>query len=239
MLLALVLYLYDSLLLLAANEAVLVRGVRGRWRGEFGLSHWRVRGKEPYLPNPLTPFLPLFRLRWSLEGDAHEELGGPLRIPNAAPIFGAFSAISGLCIFVLFPIGLFQYPLLTMPAIVLLYANVIAAIGTTFALRTNFCLSTRECAGLCFECLACPPFAVNLLRRLCARVRPEESFTSAARRLLGAEALECAMVQCLAKLDEQLDYEPEGTPRMRAMQDAKARFGAPTQATTTTERAEQ
>ena len=37
------LYLKDCFLLLGRDEAVLVRGWRGRWRAGFGLLDWRLR----------------------------------------------------------------------------------------------------------------------------------------------------------------------------------------------------
>ena len=67
MLVALGLYIFDSSLFLANNEAALLRVQDGRWVARFGLDRWRLGGKEPYIPNPATPHCPLFKLHWRFE----------------------------------------------------------------------------------------------------------------------------------------------------------------------------
>ena len=71
------LYLKDCFLLLGRDEAVLVRGWRGRWRAGFGLLDWRLRRREPYLCHPFKPWEPVLRLRW----DAAAEPGPAPALP--------------------------------------------------------------------------------------------------------------------------------------------------------------
>src|ERR1700731_3569324 len=67
MLVALGMYLYDSVLLLYRAEGVLFVGLRGRWQARLGSESARLGGRLVLLPNPLQPHVPLFRLAWNFE----------------------------------------------------------------------------------------------------------------------------------------------------------------------------
>ena len=233
MLLAIALYLYDSLLLMASHEAVVVRGWRGRWASRFGANRWKLAGKEPWLPNPLTPHRPFFRLAWSFEGGMPPQSPAsatPLHVASEIDRLRPFVWVSMFCLFVLLPIGLF-FPVglaFTAGTVALLYLNNAVALGWVSKRRQRLHLSARQFGGLAFECLVCPPFSINLVRKLCARMPVGEDFTVAAKRLLPPDALAEAHAQCLLRLEEQLAYAPEDSVRMRALVAAKTRF-APTE----------
>lgn len=228
MLVAVALYLLDSLLLLSSNEAVLVRGWRGRWFARFGLDRWRLSGKEPYLSNPATPHFPLWRLRWSFDGPT---AGAPaptrlVAVPPALERIKLHVLVSLVSIFVLVPIVLFypvpiEYPI---AVVALLYLNIVVALIRLFRVRAHFRLSSGQFAVLAFECMACPPFSVNLVRKLCLRLEADEDFVAAAARLLAAEALRAVDAQCLRRVDEQIDYAEEGSERMRKLLAGRLRF---------------
>lgn len=228
MLVAVALYLFDSLLLLASNEAVLVRGWRGHWFARFGLDRWRLGGKEPYLSNPATPHFPLWRLRWSFDEAAGEAVApaGPLAVPRELERFKLHALISLILIYGLVPIVLFypvgiEYPI---AVVAVLYLNIVVAIVRLFRVRAAFALSSGQFAVLAFECMACPPFSVNLVRKLCLKLETDEDFTAAATRLLPAEALPAVEAQCLRRLDEQIDYAEEGSNRMNRLLARRRRF---------------
>lgn len=227
MMLTLALYWYDSFLLLARNEAVLVRGWRNRWRAGFGANGLKLGAREPYLPNPLTPHWPLFRLSWSLEGDSPEaRVARPLQVPDEIALLQPFAMGSGLLLFMVLPIVLFL-PLgfaFLVGTVAALYLNILVALGLVFWRRRRLHLSSKQFAGQAFECLVCPPFSVNLIRRLCAKIPVDESFTAATARLVPGEGLAAVNAQCLIRLEEQMDFEPEGSARMSSLEAAKARF---------------
>jgi len=228
MLLAIALYLYDSLQLMASHEAAVMRGWRGRWSARFGANRWKLAGKEPWLPNPLTPHRPFFRLAWSFEGEPSRAPASALllRVPREIDRLRPFVWVSMLSLFALLPIGLFL-PVgtaFTAGAVALLYLNNALALGWVFRHRQQLHLSARQFGGLAFECLVCPPFSINLVRKLCARVPAGETFTAAAQRLLLPDELATVHAQCLIRLEEQLAYAPEDSARARALLAEKARF---------------
>src|SRR5690349_15804083 len=71
------LYLFDSTLLLYANEVMFLRR-RARW--SFAMSFGLLLGcRRLWCANPLTPAIPQFRLRWSdADGRQDQESGQEL-----------------------------------------------------------------------------------------------------------------------------------------------------------------
>lgn len=231
MLLAAALYLVDSFWLLASNEAVLFRGWRGRWQAGFGVMRWRLGAREPYLPNPFMPHRPQFRLVWRVDGVGPLDKNTPpaLQLPPELTRFAPFVCSAGVVLFVLLPLGLFAKlgTGFTLAVIVLLYTINSAALLQLWLLRGHLKLSKPQAAQLVFECLVCPPFAINLVRRLCARLRHDEDFVAAAARLLRPADLALAHAQCLMRLDEQIECEPDSSTRLTLLQAARGRFVPP------------
>jgi hypothetical protein len=228
MLAAMALYVFDASMFLASNEAALLRLPGDQWSARFGLDRWRLGGKEPYLPNPATPHLPLFKLGWRFEeaGASRRPASRALAVPKALDRFRLHVLLSMICIFVLLPITLYYpygavFPIVVASA---LYLNIAVALTRLFRHRSTFGLSTAEFSVLAFECAACPPFSINLVRKLCSALKIDEDFVSAAERLLPASDRPNFKAQCLRRVDEQIDYEHEDTPRMRALQAGRLRF---------------
>src|SRR5206468_9328667 len=93
------LYLKDCLLLLGRDEAVLVRGWRGRWRAGFGLLDWRLRRREPYLCHPFKPWQAVLRLRWDAAAVPRSTVAAPADMPKS-PRLGPWVSLIWLMLFV-------------------------------------------------------------------------------------------------------------------------------------------
>ena len=228
MLLAAALYLYDSFSLLASNEAVFFRGWGGRWQAGFGAMRWRLGGREPYLPNPFMPHRPQFRLAWRIDAAEPRAKSSPpaLQVPPELARFTPFVCGAGIALFVLLPLGLFASlgTGFTLVAIGLLYTVNLAALLQLWLLRSQLKLSNPQVFQIAFECLVCPPFGVNLVRRLCLKLRHDEDFVAAATRLLGPAGLAAAHAQCLQRVEEQIEFEPESSTRLPMLRAARRRF---------------
>lgn len=217
----------DGVLVLAPDEAVLERAGRGRWRARFGAAQWKLAGREILLINPFLPHRARFRLRWRMDGEpAAVPLAGRVDVPPELPRLAGFVWVAWLSLFVLLPLGLFTSagPPLTLAAIVLLYANNVIALGLVVRWRHRLRIEGRRMAATALECLACAPYSVHLVRRVCALMPVHEDFVNAAARLLEGTALAEARAQCLARIDEQIDAEPEGSRRMAKLQASRQRF---------------
>ena len=220
------LYVGDSALLLHRNEGVLFPLRPARWTVDLGARDFRLIGKHVFIPNPLFPHRPLFRLTWQLTGnpadtaedwDAHREAVRPL-----APMVGLMAA----ALFVLLPLGFFTRlgdPAL-VAALVLLYPAIIAALTWIWRSRLRFGLNGAQFAALAFESLVCSPLALNLARKLCARIPVREDLVGASRRLQRADEWQETRSKIVERLDEAIEAEEEGSPRMANLTDRRRRL---------------
>lgn len=223
-------YLKDSLLLLRADEAVLVRGLgrAGGWRAGFGARGFKLGGREPYLANPFAPHAPVFRLRWAMQAAAAPGAAGRkvLAPPPQLAWLAPFAWVAWALLFVVIPatvLGRWGVTS-TLAAVALLYVDIALALGAVWHWRAPLGLGPRACALLAFECLVCAPYAANLVRRVAWAGPVHEDFTAAAARLLAPDALGVVHAECLARIGEQLEAEAEGSPAAQALQHARARF---------------
>lgn len=225
------LYLYDSVLMLNTNEAVLVRVRSGRWFAAFGSANYRLAGKEPYLPNPFTPHRRMYRLAWS-EAPTGSNEGKPdrsfLHLNARGPIdlLALLLYPAALALFVMLPLGLFSRLgiVCTLAAVGLFYFTAIGLVAAVWLNRHTFGITSRQAASMAIQCLACPPFAINLIRKICAAHRKTADFMVVAPQVLRPAQMEGVFAQCLRRLDEQIDFEPEGTKRSLAMAEGRGRF---------------
>ena len=220
------LYLQDSLLLLQVNEAMMVRRSRGPWRAAFGSRRWRLSGREPFLPNPFAPHAQSYRLLWRMDGAPGGEPASTVEFDAAIARLTPFVWTSWIALFVLLPLGLFTRggPVVSIAAIAILYTCNAAALWLVHRQRSALGLDGKPLGLLTFECIACPPYAVNLVRRVCRTRDVSEDFTRAAKRLLSGDALATAKSECLARIDEEIELETEGSEREVRLRESRMRF---------------
>jgi len=179
-------YLQDSAMLLHYDEIVVVQRRRG-WSASVGSSA-QARGRYLYLPNPLCPGAALFRSSW-LRGDASapgEDWPGFAHFVAALRGFRILCLLLACLLFLALPALLwrFPHPLAMLALAAGIYATT-ALIGLRlWRYRGVLELGGRQAAALAFELLCCPPHAVNVVRRLCARRGLRGDAVDAARRLL-------------------------------------------------------
>jgi hypothetical protein len=217
----------------------------GRWRAAFGAQGFKLAGREPWLANPWLPHQPVFRLRWRMEqagadpsamavrADAIAPVGPSAGIRFDAPLdlrhlhrLAPFVWCSWLLLFVLIPCTLLV-PLgmqATLAAVLLLYLNIVFALALVWRWRSDLGLNGRAFALLAFECTVCAPYSANLVRRLAWHPRTGETFDAAAARLLPAPAMQQVRRECLARIDERLEAEPEGGAVAALLREARARL---------------
>ena len=219
------LYLKDCFLLLGRDEAVLVRGWRGRWRAGFGLLDWRLRRREPYLCHPFKPWEPVLRLRWDAAAAPRPVPAAPASVPPA-PRLGPWVALIWLLLFVALPAAFYgQLGLHAILAVLgTLYAAIVVSLALVWRRHAALGLSGSAFGVLAFEVLACAPYAANLVRRLSLHRAVDEDLLAAAQRLLAAPALASVHAQCLARIDDELDWAAEDSPRSQALRAARPRF---------------
>ncbi len=239
MALALGLYLYDSALLLYSNEAVLVCARHNRWLAGFGSNRTTLRGRQLYLPNPLTPTRPVYRLSWTLEATADlpahsappaadTAAVAPLAVNpggdwtanrpllrRLAPLVWSLAA----ALFIALPVALYGRlgDWLIVCAFGLVYTNLVVMLALLWLVRKRFNLTGRAFAQLAFDLVLCPPFALNLVRKLSLQVIVKEDFANAAKRLQQAPEWQLTQAELLARLDDEIASEEDGSAPQSAM----------------------
>lgn len=219
MLVALALYVYDAAWLLGPQELVLVRARRGRWQPQLGIDGWRLRGREVFVPNLLMPWRAHVRAIWQAADGTRT---GAAALP--AGQVGAGIAIGACAIFLLMvlalPYALFirvdsALALLVMAAI---YLACMVTLALVWWQRQALGMSSREAAKLCFECLTCPPFCINIVRKLSLREVVTWPLDAVTSLVSSDEHAHTAFdLQLASRIRYELSVEPEGSARAASL----------------------
>lgn len=218
------LYVYDAGVWLHGNEAVLTVTARGAWKAGFARRLGTWRGRQLYLPNLAAPWRPAFKLVWQFSSPGRSQHESWAGYTQALRHFGPLVASLFVMLFVVLPpIVLARLGELTILGLfVIAYLHVIAICGLLWKRRRPLGLTSRQFAALAFELLLCPPFAVNVVRRLSLSVPVGEDFSLASARLLTPERLRAAQGEMLLRLDDEIAAEAEDSERMRTLVQRKA-----------------
>jgi hypothetical protein len=208
------LYLFDSTLLLYSNELLFVR--RGRGWGFVESSTLLLAGKRICFVNPLTPATPQFRVQWS-ERDPRQEQEDRAELEEffqaLRPVQYLVAAL--LVILLLLPVELFLFgtgiELLVLMAT--FYTVILATLVYIFVRRRSLRLPGKSFAALCFDSLACAPFAINLVRKLSVRHGLAGNPITFARQAFDPSMLSTLLRAITARVGEEQQREDGQTPR--------------------------
>lgn len=158
-------YAQDAMLLLYRDELVFERVAR-RWRPSPGGAQWN--GRFVFIPNLLAPWRPLLRGAFSDAPSATTDA------PSLDPVLKALRPLQvgvtllAALLLIGVPTLLWRYPhplaLLALTAAIYLVA--LSLLIPLWHGRDVFGLDRRTTAWLAFESIACPPHAINLVRKL-------------------------------------------------------------------------
>jgi hypothetical protein len=225
--LAALFYLYDSTVLLYSNEAVLTCNSAQRWSATTGWIGFVLAGRSPCLLNPFTPYRPSFRLSWdfNLLEPAPEDRTWPTRTQEFKGI-APFTVTAGIALFLLLPLGMFtefgRYAVVS--AVFLLYGSILLALFQLHRKKILAARGRKHFWGFAFECLACPPFAVNMVRRITLADGITEPVPLAAVRLLDADRWAELRDRCISRIDEAIQRAAEDSNEKKALEAQKQRL---------------
>jgi hypothetical protein len=227
--LAALLYFYDSCALLYSNEAILICDSSQHWSATTGWRGFLLAGRALCVLNPFTPYRPSFQLHWDFNRLDTESTD--LTWSNRAQEFkgiGPLTLTAGIALFFLLPLGMFtelgRYAVIS--AVSLLYGSILLAL---FQLRRKGILTAfgvQHFWGFAFECIACPPFAVNMIRRITLAYRVAEPLPLAAVRLLNANRWAELRDRCVLRIDDALQQVGEDSREYKALEAQKQRLTA-------------
>lgn len=213
-------YLYDSAILLFPNEFVIAERL-GKWSCSCPVGRWRLTGKIPYLCNPFTPFNPLFRAAWphSASPSDSEAASRTERLAKSLSVFRLMIAALTAVLLVAIPVVIFRVGTGAWfyGALVTIYLTIVLMLIVAFRKRFDLGLSVKQLSMFAFEFLACPPFAVNFVRKISlSHVIPSDPVEFS--RLRADKDGFNRLVQTLqVRVAEELEYEDDGSPRSSAL----------------------
>ncbi len=213
------LYLFDSALLLHSNEALLLQGRGSRWLVGFGSSKILLRGLELYIPNPLLPTRPGYRLGWQQDATVARKPTSKV-VRQVQPLALVVLIWNHFWLsFVVLPFALFAQwgDAVVLLAFALIYANVVLLSLALWWHRRVLGLAGKELASTVVEIAICPPFALNLIRRLSLRRRIDEDLVVAAKRLQRPVDWELTKIELRSRLSHELEGEEPDAPRAKAL----------------------
>lgn len=176
---AIALHAYDASLLLFRDEVLFTHGRRG-WQATLG-SGVTLGGRYLAMAGAWTPALPVFRACWSDDATrAAPRAPMPALLRALRPLQWA-SCVLALLLFVGMPLGLWWHVghAWMLALVVALYGTAFACVAWIWRHRRVFGLDRKAFASVAFDVVACPPFAVNVVRKLTLRLglpRPAEAF---------------------------------------------------------------
>lgn len=205
-------YLFDASLLLYGNELIF-SVCRGRWAFANG-SDVHILRKRPYLPNPLLPGMPIFRVCWgaSLRGAS----GGPETLAAFLRALRPLQWLLALFFCILWG-GLgwvaLGHTAFLLPLILLVYGNALLLVVVLVCLRVRLGLDRKTVAKLAFDALACPPLALNLVRKISLARPLAGDPVDFARQALSPAAFAGLIETLCQRLDAKLLALPEEDAR--------------------------
>jgi len=210
---ALALYLVDSAMLLYGDEVVVTRGRKG-WRVSGGWD-FLVLGRRPHLPNPFAPHRLAIRQRWAVaelkpDGEVVDTFAALDRALR--PVKVIVLALLALLIGVL-PVVSMRYGAgaVLLAVFASAYVLVVAGLVLIYRRREALALSDRRFRSLAVDALACPPFAVNLVRKVSAGWTLPGGLLGYGRAHFGAAARQQTVAIVERRIAERLSHEDDGT----------------------------
>lgn len=153
-------------MLLSINELLLTQSHKG-WFYKFPELSFQLLRKYLLLPNPLTPDVAIFRTSWPKRSQSIDKT----RLDGFVQALEPIQSIIGVLLLLLF---------IYLPVIALVYgsgAKLLIIFGMTYLFifviliyvfnnRDRLCISNSRFVSLAFEAVACPPFALNIVRKI-------------------------------------------------------------------------
>jgi hypothetical protein len=204
--LAVFFYLYDSTVLLYSNEAVLACDRRLRWSAATGWAGFLFAGRTVCLLSPFTPHRPSFRLRWDYNSLVQAPPSPWMDRAQELKVLAPTTLSAAIGLYVLLPLGMFTAlgAYAVIPALVLLYGSLGVSLFLVRRRKILIAPGWTRFLSLAFECMACPPFGVNMVRRTTLVCRIAEPLPLAAVRLLDAPGWGKLRGLCVARIDDAL-----------------------------------
>lgn len=212
-------YLFDSAILLYSNEIVITEH-KGRFFASTG-SNLQIRGRYFYMPGPHTPHHALFKGSWTWNdlGSGKEFVPHLLHFTEALAVSKKACLLLAFLLLVALPVLLLSSasPLLLLVLLGLVYLSIAVAVYSCWTRRLDLELTKRDVALLAAEAFCCPPFAINLVRKLCQKRGLRQDALTLAERLMPATRRSPLLAAVEGRAQLNIDFEDVSSARYEEM----------------------
>ncbi|MFN5101022.1 MAG: hypothetical protein ACK5D0_12490 [Burkholderiaceae bacterium] len=207
LLLAALLYVFDSALLLYVNEGTLTPTGKD-WSIKTGGSGFTIRGKNLVFPNLLLPHRPVFRLSWNYKTPT---ITAPIAWEAERSLYRKLvPMVYGMAIllFLTLPAVLFfnRSDVVLLTCLTMIYMNAALTGIALFNSRKQLELSKDKCWSILLECLLCPPLNINVIRKISTQRVLPGSLVAAGVSLLRKEEWDRLRDELLDQIDNEIEY---------------------------------
>jgi len=203
-------YLFDSAVLLYANELVFEKSSR-EWSYLHPESGVQILRKGLCIPNPLLPANPIFRVSWraSLTCNLEEDLKGLYDFMSALNPLRYMILILFIFMFVVLPFVAFYFGTgsILLAVFIAIYAAIMIMLLFAYAGLSKLNLTKKQFAKLAFDSLACPPFAINLVRKITLNRSVSGDPILFAKKILCVSDFSRLIQEICVKLDDDIAFE--------------------------------
>lgn len=216
-------YIYDSCLLLHMNEFIVYRTSQG-WKIDYPSGQLQLLRKQLYIPNPLCPARVLFKFTITPETNT-----GVSVKPCAISLPHSVSLSLHVLLFLLLiltPAALLLYKSESVLAILIIaiYSTIGFLLYSLDSQREKLALTKAMFLSLCLDSLLCPPFALNVARKIGRYAKLKGDPLEFGSSLLTAEEFEQFRGLISSRLEDQLSYIDQESDYFRFIRDIRARL---------------
>jgi hypothetical protein len=220
-------YTLDSAMLLYSNELVFLEN-DNHWNFVSPNSKWHFLRKRLYIPNLLSPDTAQFRVFWSSATENEQVIDEESLVEFSGSL--SFIRLMVMLLLILFflelPLVLFWFH--TDSLLIVLFGFIYFCIFTMlvhiFRNRKKLALSKKNYFLIAFEAIACPPFAINVLRRITLNRFLADDPVEFAREYFDEDKFQRVKVAVCTKIDERLGMLDFDDPRFSNLQDYRDRI---------------
>lgn len=218
MLIAVIIYIYDSAVFMYSDELLLARNLNGRYQCDFANHHFVMVGKLLVIQNLLLPHRPAFRVSWAPRASHAIQAGNARRVrrvSNRLLMLAPFIWLMAAALFVVAPFGLLIVHKWIIVGLALAEYYVALGLFVTILMFNNRYLQLKgsEILAITFESIVCPPCGLNFIRKISWRLRLDDDFISLSRKIMSSARYKASLQSLQSKIDQELGDLDREDPR--------------------------
>lgn len=192
----------------------------GKWKVICPDSQWQILRKIPYFFNPFLANSPIFCGTWSTATEANNisNIEAEIAIDefvNALSPLNYFVIILFVMMCLCIPLALLVYGtgFVFLSIMLITYTTIVIMLAMLYVKRTELGLSQWNYFSIAFDCIVCPPYAINLVRKITWQYKVKFNPIEFAVSKLNRDDFSKLVQRLILRLDEQLLNEDDNSVR--------------------------